>query len=160
MEKLTQDQYLEEKYLSFKLSGENYAIPLLYVKEVIALVKTTAIPGSPNYYKGVFNLRGQIVPIIDLRLRMKFSKAETTPETSVIILNLNEEPCGVIVDSVENVLSILDKDVSQAPNVDNAKSTQVNGVYKSNDHLILLLDIFNTLNIKEIKNITATAAAA
>src|SRR5689334_6329228 len=86
------------RYLAFSLCKEQYAIPLLQVKEVIGLTDTTPVPYMPNYFKGIMNLRGQIISVIDLRLKFRMTNVETGKQTAVVILDLGPLSIGIVVD--------------------------------------------------------------
>lgn len=134
------------RFLNFTLGEEEFAIPLLSVKEVIAVPETTPIPHTPPHFLGIMNLRGQVISIIDLRKKFSMT-AKNTEETSVIILDLKTQFLGVVVDSVNSVLAIKNSEVLEKPMIESSKSTEyITGVFRKNDHLVLLLDIFKTLS--------------
>jgi purine-binding chemotaxis protein CheW len=141
-------------FLSFSLAKEFFAIPLLQVKEVIGLSVITPIPNTPPHFKGIINLRGQVISIIDLRAKLKITNVENGPETSIIILDLENSHLGVIVDSIESVLTLNPSDISESPEiVSSAPSQFFSGVAKIEDRLILLLDIHLTLNTEDLKTL-------
>lgn len=141
---MSQDEV--NRFLNFTLGEEEFAIPLLSVKEVIAVPETTPIPHTPPHFLGIMNLRGQVISIIDLRKKFSMS-AKNTEETSVIILDLKTQFLGVVVDSVNSVLAIKNSEVLEKPMIESSKSTEyITGVFRKNDHLVLLLDIFKTLS--------------
>lgn len=136
------------RYLIFSLAGEEFAIPLLDVKEVIGLSEATPIPNTPAYFKGIINLRGQVISIMDLRLKLNLKKAECTPETSIIILDMNSHLLGVIVDSINCVLPFSPDEMSEAPAsaVTSIKESFIKNIAKKDKRLILSLDIGAILN--------------
>lgn len=141
---MSQDEV--NRFLNFTLGEEEFAIPLLSVKEVIAVPETTPIPHTPPHFLGIMNLRGQVISIIDLRKKFSMT-AKNTEETSVIILDLKTQFLGVVVDSVNSVLAIKNSEVLEKPMIESSKSTEyITGVFRKNDHLVLLLDIFKTLS--------------
>lgn len=152
-----------ERFLAFTLSGEHYGIPLLKVKEVIELTKITPIPYAASYFKGIMNLRGQVISVVDLRLKFKMAKAEIGAQSAIIILDLSPLCLGVIVDSINCVLASEHGDIQPRPDVESAvKSDYILGVIRSNQDLILLLDVERTLNAEDfslIKNQNQTKAA-
>src|SRR4051794_11838506 len=104
-----------ERYLTFLLGKEQYAIPLLQVKEAIEMSEPTPIPQTPSYFKGVINLRGQVISVLDLRSKLQLEKIENGPKTAIIILDLEPSLClGVIVDRINSVLAFHSEDVSVA----------------------------------------------
>jgi purine-binding chemotaxis protein CheW len=146
-----------ERYLAFSLKKEQYAIPLLQVKEVIGMTEATPIPNSPPYFRGIINLRGLVISVIDLRLKLQLDKPENGPETSIIILDLNNLCLGVIVDSINSVLALNREDISPAPDATSAKDQYLTGVARKDNRLTLLLDIRSTLNVDDL---TALKSAA
>ncbi|MFZ4714722.1 MAG: chemotaxis protein CheW [Bacteriovoracaceae bacterium] len=149
-----------EKYLEFSLGTENYAIPLLRVKEVIPVPQTTVVPNSPNYFKGIMNLRGLIISIIDLRAKLGINtKKNEHVEEAVIIVDVDGYNIGLIVDSINHVLSFsLDK-VSEIPEVKSQNNAQyIMGVYRSENSLTVLLDLKGILSFTELSKITKRAA--
>ena len=149
----------EERYLQFDLGKETYAVTLLSVKEVVTVPDTTPLPNSPIYFKGIMNLRGQIISIIDLRNKLNIKPKEIDNEEAVIIIEIKGVSIGLIVDSINSVLNISMQNVSEVPEV----SSQINakyieGVYHSDKNLTILLDLESILNINEIKKVNKDAA--
>jgi purine-binding chemotaxis protein CheW len=150
-----------ERFLAFSLNGEHYGIPLLKVKEVIELTKITPIPYSPNYFKGIMNLRGQVISVIDLRLKFRMSKAEIGPKSAIIILDLAPLCLGVIVDSINCVLAAEPGEIKPRPEVEgNGKNEYILGVFRSHQDLVVLLDVDRTLNSEDYQTIQAQAKVA
>lgn len=139
-----------ERYLAFSLREEQYAIPLLQVKEVIGMTEPTPIPQTPAYFKGIINLRGQVISVIDLRSKLQLSKAADGPETSIIILDIDSLCLGVIVDSINSVLALESDDLSPPPDATSIKEQYLTGVARKDGHLTLLLDISATLSIQDL----------
>lgn len=150
-----------QRYLAFSLCEEQYAIPLLQVKEVIGMTEATPIPYTPPYFKGIINLRGQVISVIDLRSKLRLAKAEIGPETSIIILDLSPLCLGVIVDSINSVLAVTQEDLSPAPDVDSSvKEQYLTGVARKDNRLTLLLDIRSTLSVEDIQTLKNQKQAA
>lgn len=148
-----------DRYLSFSLGQEDYAIPLLEVREVIAITETTSVPYAPPYFIGIMNLRGQVISVIDLRKKFAIKPKETS-ETAIIICDLGTVSLGVVVDSVNAVLLANASDISERPEIDNTKRTEfITGVYRKDDKLILLLDIAKALSLEDQKAIAQNATA-
>jgi purine-binding chemotaxis protein CheW len=146
----------DDRYIEFNLGLERFSIPLLMVKEVIPMPEMTNVPNSPNYYVGIMNLRGQIISVIDLRIKMGIKAADSDQETAVIIVEIDGIGIGLIVDSVNKVLKVGNSDIVDVPKISNQINTKfVSGVFKIEDELIVLLDVFNLLDISEIKKIAA-----
>ncbi len=144
--------HIDERFLVFSLCDEQYAIELSKVKEVIAMTETTPIPYAPSYFKGIMNLRGQVISVIDLRLKFKLNKAEINSETAIIILDLSPLCLGIIVNSVNSVMALNPNEIGDAPDVETSiKGDFLKGVARKDDKLILLLDIGATLNVEDLK---------
>lgn len=140
-----------DKFLIFKLSEEQFAIPLAMVREVIGYKAPTPIPLAPSHHKGILSLRDQIIPIVELRSKMKMSATKITPETSIIIIDFEGNNCGVIVDSILSVNSITVDNIAPAPEVHNQLNYKLIGIYKENDKMTLILDITSLFNINDLK---------
>ncbi|HEY8278450.1 MAG TPA: chemotaxis protein CheW [Bdellovibrionota bacterium] len=140
------------RYLAFSLGKEQYAIPLLQVKEVIAHTETTPVPYTPQYFKGIMNLRGQVISVIDLRLKFKMTTKENSRQTAFVILDLSPLSLGVVVDSVDTVLSLTKEEISPTPDVESSTPTDyVEGVARKDKKLVLLLNIAKTLSVEDLK---------
>jgi len=140
-----------QRFLSFSLCNEEYAVPLLKVREVIALPDITSVPHTPAHFKGIMNLRGQIISVIDLRLKFKMAKADTTQETAVIILDIAAASLGVVVDSIDSVLAVETSNISDTPDIESViTSDYITGVTRKDKKLVLLLDIERTLSVEDM----------
>lgn len=143
------------RYMCFSLGGENYAIPLLSVKEVIAVPHATPIPGTPSYFLGIMNLRGQVISVLDLRSKFGI-KPGAGAETSVIICDLDSVVLGVVVDSINYVFSPEAKELSGRPDIPgNKQLDSIVGVFRKENDIVLFLDIAKALNVEDftaIKN--------
>ena len=118
------------RFIEFSLGKEDYAIPLLMVREVISVPETTPIPKSPTHFLGIMNLRGQVISVVDLRKKLKV-EAKQDKEEAVIIVDIGGMNIGVVVDSINKVLAFSSDDVSEMPEVENQINTQyIFGVYK------------------------------
>lgn len=140
MEELTSSGARE--YLTFKLDQEEYGIDILKVQEIRGYEPPTRVANAPSFIKGVMNLRGTIVPIVDLRLKFNCSKAEYNTFTVVIILNLRSRIVGVVVDSVSDVMELQPENLKSAPEIESAiDSSAVQGLGSLGDRMLILLDI-------------------
>ncbi len=149
------------RYLCFSLGKEKFAIPLLQVKEVIANTETTNIPQAPAYFKGIMNLRGQVISVIDLRSKLKIVHQDVNSETTIVILDINGLSLGVIVDSVDSVIAYSDADISDPPVHDTTvKADYIVGVARGKDHLTLVLDLEKALNTQDMKSLRQQNKAA
>lgn len=140
-----------ERYLVFSLNHEQYALPLLKVKEVIGYTEITQVPYTPSHFRGIMNLRGQVISVIDLRLKFRMSKAEISPETVIIILDLSPLSLGIIVDAVESVMAIEGHDIQPTPDIESQiRADYIMGVARRDKRLILLLDLVKALSVEEL----------
>lgn len=130
------------EYLTFRLDQEEYGIDILKVQEIRGYEPPTRIANAPNFIKGVVNLRGTIVPIVDMRLKFKCAKAEYNSFTVVIILNLHNRIVGIVVDSVSDVMELPPESLKGAPDVDSViDSDAVLGLGSLGERMLILLDI-------------------
>ncbi len=147
------------RYLSFSLGNEEYAIPLLVVKEVIAIPEVTPIPFTPNYFLGLMNLRGQVISVLDLRTKLGI-KPSTSAENAVIICDLDPISLGVIVDSINSVVSPDENELSGRPDTQNAKASEyITNIYRKNEKLILIINLAKALSIDDYKAISGSEKA-
>ncbi len=141
----------EGKYLTFFLCDEEYGIAILKVKEIIGIMNITPVPQSPGYVKGVINLRGKVIPIVDLRLKFGMPEKEHTQETCVIVVEVENIMTGIIVDTVSEVLYIIGSEIEPSPHFGNDVSTDLFlGMAKVKDKVKILLDIDKVLGSNEI----------
>ncbi len=146
----------EGKYLTFSLVGEEYGVGILKIKEIIGMIPITPVPKTPDYVKGVINLRGKVIPIIDLRLRFGMEPMEYTERTCIIVVEITGEMrtvlIGIVVDSVSEVLNIKSEDIEETPAFGTAMDTDyILGMAKMDGGVKILLDIDKVLNAQEIK---------
>lgn len=130
------------EYLTFRLDQEEYGIDILKVQEIRGYEPPTRVANAPNFIKGVVNLRGTIVPIVDMRLKFSCSKAEYNSFTVVIILNLRRRIVGIVVDSVSDVMELPAERLKAAPDTESViDSAAVLGLGSLGDRMLILLDI-------------------
>ncbi|NTS76515.1 chemotaxis protein CheW [Catenovulum sp. SM1970] len=149
-----EDESLEDssQFLTFLMADEEYGVDILKVQEIRGWEQSTAIPNAPDYVKGVLNLRGTIVPVIDLRIRFGLPAIEYSPITVVIVLKLEQagkdKIMGIVVDAVSDVHTILDSQINQSPELgDNKNSRFINGLGQAQDKMLILLNLNDVLNI-------------
>ncbi|MBC7537219.1 MAG: chemotaxis protein CheW [Bacteriovorax sp.] len=148
------------RFIEFSLGKEDYAIPLLMVREVISVPDTTPIPKSPNHFLGIMNLRGQVISVVDLRKKLKI-EARQDKEEAVIIVDIGGMNIGVVVDSINKVLAFSSDEVSEMPEVENQINTHfIFGIYKKENSLTILLDIAKVLDLKDMEAISGFKKAA
>lgn len=139
----------QTKYICFSLGHEEFAIPLLSVREVLGVPPTTPIPQAPSYFIGIMNLRGSVISVMDLRQKLGI-KPVPSDETGVIILDLGDYYLGVVVDSVNSVQSLEENEISEKPVMDNQKSYEyISGVFRKENKLVLLVDIAKALSVED-----------
>lgn len=142
-----------ERYLNFSLGKEEYAVPLLAVREVIAMPPVRAVPHTPPHFLGIADLRGHVISIIDLRGKLGI-KASENADNSVIICDSGTDAglMGVVVDSVNAVMTPDSKDFSERPTIESKRSTEyILGVLKKGDRLVLCLDLKKALDVADTK---------
>lgn len=148
-----------DQFLTFIVAGEEYGVDILCVQEIRGWESATPIPNAPAHIKGVINLRGTIVPIIDLRQCFGMESIEYTPITVVIVLKVStdqgERVMGIVVDAVSDVYSLAEKDMRTAPDIGNSLNTEfIKGLVNVDEKMVILLDIDRLLSMDEIPNMT------
>lgn len=143
----------EQQYLTFIMAGEEYGVDILAVQEIRGWEETTMVPNSPRYIKGVINLRGTIVPIMDLRSRFNLEQVEYSPVTVVIILKVEtergERVMGIVVDAVSDVHSIADSETRNRPELAEDLNTEfIRSLVSVNEKMIILLDVKRLLTFE------------
>ena len=133
-----------QRLLTFTLAGEHYGLPLMQVREVIALGAVTSLPLVPQHFLGIMNLRGRIITVIDMRAKLQLPKAEPHPESAVIILDLPDVALGMYVDSVESVLAAEPNMIEPPPATGHFSEKYLAGIARKKEQLVLLLDLQKT----------------
>ncbi len=144
----------EGKYLTFTMADEEYGIGILKVKEIIGLMPVTPVPRTPEYIKGVINLRGKVIPVIDLRLRFGMPQADYTERTCIIVVDVEASSgqlqMGIVVDAVSEVANIKGDEVEPTPSFGTDLDTEyILGIAKTESGVKILLDIDKVLNQEE-----------
>lgn len=142
------------RYLNFKIMDEDYCIEILKVKEIMGMVEITNVPQTPDFIRGVSNLRGQIVPIIDLRLKFEMPFKEYTDRSSIIFVELYYEGrktlMGLVVDTIHEVINIPAEKVSKVPYINaRIKSDFIHGIAETPEGIKIILDIEKVLTLEE-----------
>lgn len=131
---------LSDKYLTFFVNGQRYGIPISTVIEIIGVLKTAEVPEFPYYAKGIFNLRGLIIPMLDVRLRLGYPEAEYTPKTCIIVISCDGIQVGLVVDEVDEVLDIKEDEINPPTRSTTHESERfVDGVAVQPNKLTLLM---------------------
>jgi purine-binding chemotaxis protein CheW len=151
----------EGKYLTFSLAGEEYGIGILKVKEIIGMMPITIVPQAPSYIKGVINLRGKVIPVVDLRLKFMMNAADYTERTCIIVIEVTAAGrtilMGILVDSVSEVLNIKGTDIEETPSFGTKLNTEfILGMAKIGGGVKILLDIDQVLSVEEMKVVEGT----
>jgi len=148
------------KFLTFFLAGEEYGLEILKVQEIIGMMPITSVPRTPSFIKGVINLRGKIIPIVDLRLKLEMESKEQTEETCTIVVQANGVEVGLIVDKVSEVLDISEEDIEDAPSFGSSiQSDYILGIGKSEGRVKLLLDIDKVLSLQDTQLLARATTA-
>ncbi len=146
-----EEDNIEDMYLIFGIVNENYAVGIMYVTEVISLQKILEVPDVPDYIKGVINLRGNVIPIMDLRQRFGLEALEYSDRTVIIVLETNDIKTGLVVDCVKDVLEIDPKEIDPPPNRNDVDDQQVVlGMGKHGDSISIMLDVKKLLFSKDV----------
>lgn len=144
------------KYLTFTLDEENYGLEILSVREIMGLLAITKVPNTPNYTKGVINIRGKVIPIIDLRLKFGMSEAKYTDQTCIIVVCIGQVEIGVIVDCVSEVMDITEEEIEDTPEFGLDVDTHtILGMSKAGGKVTILLDVDKVLASDETNAIQA-----
>ncbi len=143
------------KYLTFSLGKEEYGISILKIKEIIGMMPITSVPQTPEFVEGVINLRGKVIPVVDLRLRFEMEPREYTERTCIIVVEVEGESgnvlIGNVVDSVSEVLNIKAEEIEDPPTFGTKVSTEsILGMAKLEGRVKILLDIDRVLNIEDL----------
>ena len=150
------------KYLTFTLAGEDYGIGILKVKEIIGMMAITSVPRTPDFVKGVINLRGKVIPVVDLRLKFNMGEIDYTERTCIIVVEIDTAKetilLGIVVDSVSEVLNIQADEIEEPPAFGTHLETDyILGLAKTDTGVKILLNIDKVLSNTEISAIEQTA---
>ncbi len=145
----------EGKYLTFSLAEEEYGIGILKIKEIIGMLPVTTVPQTPDFVKGVINLRGKVIPVMDLRLRFGMEAIDYTERTCIIVVEVHGRngtvQIGIVVDTVSEVLNINGEEIEETPAFGTKLDTEyILGMAKMEGDVKILLDIDQVLNAEEI----------
>jgi purine-binding chemotaxis protein CheW len=148
----TEEDTQKGKYLTFLLDKEVYAIEIKYVTEIIGIQPITQVPELPVYVKGIINLRGKVIPVMDVRLRFKKTPVEYNDRTCIIVIEVQDIILGLIVDNVSEVLSILDDNIVPPPDMNRGSGNKyIKAIGKVNNDVKLILDCEKLMKEKDIE---------
>jgi len=152
---------MEGKYLTFTLADTEYGVPILRVREIISMMEVTAMPRVPEYVRGVLNLRGTIIPIVDLRTILDLPRTEDTDKTRIVVVDLEGTETGVVIDFVHEVVDIDDEHIQERPEFGPDVPTDfVLGMSQQGDRVTILLDIDAALTGNQKQTLSQIAKAA
>lgn len=141
---------LSNEYVIFKLNGEHYGIDIKNVENIEKLIPITRVPYAEKYVEGVVNLRGVIIPVVDLRKRFEIEAREMDDESRIIIVNISELKVGMIVDTSSEVLKLEREDIDAAPSIrGNSGTDYIKEIGKNDGRIIMLIDLHKVLGIEE-----------
>ncbi|MGD1066806.1 MAG: chemotaxis protein CheW [Vulcanimicrobiaceae bacterium] len=147
--------------VSFKLGSEEYGVEIAQVQEINRMVAVTHVPRAPQFMEGVINLRGQLIPIIDLRARFGMPRVEHTKNTRIVVTDIGAKRVGMVVDSVSEVLRLATDAIEDAPEMITGVDTEyIRGVGKIEDRLIILLDLAKIITGTEKRELEAADVEA
>ena len=150
--------------VSFKVSDEEYGIDILQVQEIIRMLPIAIVPSAPNFVKGVIDLRGEVIPIIDMRKRFKLASTPYNNETRIIVVHTHDFTVGFIVDAVCEVIRINESAIEPAPpvltNINGESQNYIRGVSKLEKGLLILLDLNNLISLEILEELMNSAKNA
>lgn len=153
------------QYLTFKLSEEIFGVDVAQVREILDYIKITKVPQTPDFMCGVINLRGSVVPVVDMRLKFGMEKTETTVNTCIVVVEVNLDGenmiLGALVDSVQEVFELGPTDIEAAPRIGTKLKTDfIKGMGKRDDKFIILLDIDKVFSSEELSAVIQSNSVA
>jgi len=147
----------KDKYLTFHLAGEDYGIEIQFVIEIIGIQSITDVPDMPAFIRGVINLRGKVIPVMDVRARFGLEDREYDDRTCIIVVNIDGTEVGLVVDEVSEVADIPEANVEPAPKTSkNNENNYIQGMGKINTDVKILLDVHKLLFSGEMQDLAAT----
>lgn len=156
VEQVTNDE-MQGRFLTFALGDENYGLEIRYVTEIIGMQPINSLPETPEYIKGIVNLRGKIIPVIDMRLKFKKPPVDYTDRTCIVVIDTGELSVGLIVESVSEVINMDEEDIVLPPDARTGINNKyIRGIGKTGGKVVLLLDcekLFTEQETQEIENI-------
>lgn len=135
----------EIQYVAFKLDNEEYAVEILSVQEIIRWTGITRVPKAPPFVKGVINLRGAVIPVIDSHVRLNLPEAKVTDSTRIIIFKLDDIIVGMTIDNVTEVLKLSSHNIEQPQTVNNSENQYIWGIGKIDSRLLIIMDLHKVL---------------
>lgn len=144
----------KDKYLTFHLGEEDYGIEIAFVTEIIGIQKITEVPDMPEFIKGVINLRGKVIPLMDVRERFRMQFREYDERTCIVVVDINNTAVGLLVDEVSEVVDIPESQVEPPPKTGKGTSSRfIKGMGKMDDEVKILLDVGKILYDEELETL-------
>jgi purine-binding chemotaxis protein CheW len=152
---------VDQQLVNFDLANENYGIDIAAVDGIIKMQEITTVPNTPAFVEGVTNLRGSVLPVIDLRKRFGLPQVDASRDTRIVVVNMGHSKVGMIVDGVSEVLTIPESAIEPTPPmVTTVDSAFIIGIAKVEERLIILVDLTKILNTEEQKSLQAVPVLA
>ncbi|MEG0839392.1 MAG: chemotaxis protein CheW [Hydrogenoanaerobacterium sp.] len=148
---------MDGKYLTFWTDKQLFGVPIAHVVQIVGMQKVTEVPEFPYYAKGIINLRGAIIPLIDARLRLGKPEAEYNERTCIIVTNISEHYVGFIVDEVDAVITIADELIAPPPRLSGGTDGYITGVGKLDGKVVLLMDTRKIVGTDELDLLTSAS---
>lgn len=149
------------EYLTYRLGGEEYGVDILKVQEIRSVDRVTRLPEAPEYIRGVVNLRGTIVPVVDMRIKFRLGTADYNEQTVMIVLNMEERTVGMVVDGVSDVLTLNADQIRPPPELSGALHTDfVTGIGAVDERMLILVDIDRLMDFDALDSVELQAQAA
>ena len=156
MASLENEDTQRDKYLTFHLAGEDYGIEIRYVIEIIGIQNITEVPDMPAFIRGVINLRGKVIPVMDVRNRFNLEDRDYDDRTCIIVVNVESTEVGLVVDEVSEVADIPEANVEPPPKTNkNSEGSYIQGMGKINNDVKILLDVHKLLYSGEMMELAA-----
>lgn len=146
----------KDKFLTFRLAEEEYGIEICHVTEIVGMQKITTLPDMPDYVKGMINLRGKVIPVLDVRTRFKIPARDYDNRTCIVVVNINDSSVGLVVDTVRDVAHIPEKEIEPPSQIQKKTGNSfIKGMGKVGDEVKILLDVDKLLYEKELEQISS-----
>lgn len=144
------------QWVTFSLENETYGIDVMRVQEVLPMSEIAPVPGAPPYVLGIINLRGNVVTVIDTRMRFGLASAESGSASRIVVIETGDQVAGILVDSVAEVINVREDEVDTAPNVGNEDSSKyIYGVVSRGEELLILVDVNKLLSREEWEEVSS-----
>ncbi len=150
---IIEEDSLKDKYLTFKIAEEDYAVEVKYVIEIIGVQKITQLPDMQDFLKGVINLRGKVIPVIDIRLRFRLEEIDYSNRTCIIVVSFDDTYFGIIVDTVSEVVDIPEDTLTAPPNAGAQHRRFIKSIGKIDEQVKIIIDVSTILSENELNQL-------